>query len=205
MSTVLSGECGGKLLSIRAARDDDLPSIILLWQRNIKTANTAEDIAELYSHFKRYFFVAICEIDDNHCSGDAGLCVCDECDGHDEQHDEYDKREHEAGEIIGFVAGSVKYLDEPVGHISGIAVNAEYRRMGVGTALIETVGNAFKNDGFRRMTLEVRVSNIAARIFYAKLGFKRLYVEKRYYADGEDAIVCEKILAGNNAKGRAIV
>jgi len=43
---------------IRPARDADLPQIIWVWQRNIMTANTAEDIAALFSQFKKFFFVA---------------------------------------------------------------------------------------------------------------------------------------------------
>ncbi|MPM90203.1 hypothetical protein SDC9_137320 [bioreactor metagenome] len=41
-----------------------------------------------------------------------------------------------------------------------------------------------------KMTLEVRVSNTAARELYAKLGFAQCGVRKRYYSNNnEDALI----------------
>jgi len=37
------------------------------------------------------------------------------------------------------------------------------------------------------VTLEVRVSNTAAREFYHSYGFREAYRRRRYYQDGEDA------------------
>ena len=44
--------------------------------------------------------------------------------------------------------------------------------------------------GLRSITLEVRVSNLAAQALYEKYGFKKVGVRKRYYTDNnEDAYV----------------
>ena len=49
-----------------------------------------------------------------------------------------------------------------------------------------------RQEGFKRISLEVRPSNSAARSLYEKFGFKPAFVVRRYYADGEDALVYEK-------------
>jgi len=164
---------------IRPARDADLPQIICVWQRNIRTANTAEDIAELFSQFKKFFFVASL-----HAST--------------QEAERAEKAEAAGGkgkgtEIVGFVAGSVKEdCGEPQGHISGIAVEPAFRRRGIATALLKRCEETFRREGFKRISLEVRPSNSAARSLYEKLGFKPAFVVRRYYADGEDALVYEK-------------
>ncbi len=44
---------------MRHAAGGDLRAITKLWQRNIKTINTAGDIARLYHYFGRYFLIAV--------------------------------------------------------------------------------------------------------------------------------------------------
>jgi len=72
-------------------------------------------------------------------------------------------------------------------HIHDLAVAPQYRRKGIGSALlaalISSAGDA------RRLRLEVRVSNSPARAFYRKHGFKEVAVLPNYYADGEDGIL----------------
>ena len=40
--------------------------------------------------------------------------------------------------------------------------------------------------------LEVRASNCAARALYEKLGFREIYVRRRYYGNGENAVIMRK-------------
>lgn len=42
--------------------------------------------------------------------------------------------------------------------------------------------------------LEVRASNKPAQRLYASLGFERVGVRKRYYGDGEDAVLMTLLL-----------
>ena len=96
-----------------------------------------------------------------------------------------------AAEISGRVAGYVglwAILDE--GHITNVAVSPDYRRMGVGSALIKTMLSATEQIGLLRHTLEVRAGNEAAKGLYRKFGFEEAGLRKGYYEDnGEDAII----------------
>jgi len=143
---------------IRKAVESDLLEIIRLWKRNIKTINTASDIAELFYSFENYFFVAVSLASAEH-------------------------------RLIGFVGGAIR---EEHGHISGIAVDKEYRRSGVGKGLIKALEHEFLTDAFETITLEVRKSNWDAIRFYETQGYKRLYTVRGYYADGEDAFMYVK-------------
>jgi ribosomal-protein-alanine N-acetyltransferase len=143
---------------IRKAAESDLDEIIRLWKRNIRTINTASDIAELFCAFENYFFVAV------------SLASAD-------------------NSLIGFVGGAVR---EGHGHISGIAVEKEYRRRGIGKRLIKAAEREFLTNAFDTVTLEVRRSNWGAIRFYEKQGYKHSYIVKGYYADGEDALVYTK-------------
>jgi len=40
--------------------------------------------------------------------------------------------------------------------------------------------------------LEVRASNLAARNFYLRLGYREVFTIDQYYANGEDAVVMMK-------------
>ncbi|MDY6865234.1 MAG: GNAT family N-acetyltransferase [Halobacteriota archaeon] len=103
--------------------------------------------------------------------------------------------------ISGFVAGTVKSTTR--GHISGIAVLEEYQRCGMGNGLLSMLENAFISDGFKKITLEVRLSNMDARRLYEMRGFEQTHVVKGYYPDGEAAMNYEKIL--RDYKGNLIV
>jgi ribosomal-protein-alanine N-acetyltransferase len=154
---------------IRKAVETDLQDIIRLWKRNIRTINTASDIADLFHPYKKYYLVAVYT--------DAGTA----------NNGMFEGRER----VIGFVGGAIR---KEHGHISGVAVDREYRMNGVGKRLLKMVGAEFLADGLERITLEVRKSNRNAIRFYKKNGYKKSYDIKGYYADGEDAIVYEKTI-----------
>jgi len=92
--------------------------------------------------------------------------------------------------VVGY-AGMWLILDEA--HITNVAVHPNYRKAGIGRALMmQMIGRAVVT-GSNRMTLEVRPSNNAARHLYNKLGFKEGGVRKGYYIDtNEDAIIMWK-------------
>jgi ribosomal-protein-alanine acetyltransferase len=91
------------------------------------------------------------------------------------------------GQITGY-AGMWQVFDE--GHITNIAVHPEFRLSGVGSALLESLINHARLSGIKRMTLEVRKSNLPARGLYKKFKFKDGGFRKAYYADNnEDAII----------------
>ncbi|SDI37019.1 ribosomal protein S18-alanine N-acetyltransferase [Alteribacillus bidgolensis] len=90
-------------------------------------------------------------------------------------------------EIIGY-CGVWIIIDEA--HITNIAVHSSYRGRKIGeTLLINALEMAFTY-GAKTMSLEVRVSNMAAQSLYKKLGFQAGGIRKSYYTDNyEDALV----------------
>ena len=89
--------------------------------------------------------------------------------------------------VVGFV-GTWIVLDES--HITNIAVHPTYRKQGIASKLLEELLDYCKSQGCIAYTLEVRISNIAAKSLYEKHGFKQDGIRKRYYEDNnEDAIL----------------
>ncbi len=94
--------------------------------------------------------------------------------------------------VVGY-GGIWLILDE--GHITNIAVESKYRKMGVGKAIVEGLIYLCTKQGIKAMTLEVRESNISAQNLYKKYGFVESGVRPKYYADdNEDAIIMWKKL-----------
>ncbi len=75
-------------------------------------------------------------------------------------------------------------------HLGNIAVRPELRRRGVATSLMQRLLREAEARSVRRMTLEVRVSNIEAIKIYRRFGFKAISIRRGYYVDNrEDAFV----------------
>lgn len=90
------------------------------------------------------------------------------------------------GSLLGY-AGLKVVLDE--GCIEKVVVKAQYRRMGVADALIDTFVR-FGRANLAFITLEVRASNDPAIQLYMKHGFEQVGRRKNYYAElNEDAIL----------------
>lgn len=92
--------------------------------------------------------------------------------------------------VVGF-GGMWVIIDE--GHITNIAVHPEYRRLGIGSMLLEALIDICKLEGCLAMTLEVRKSNFKAQSLYSKYGFLQEGIRKGYYENNkEDAIIMWK-------------
>lgn len=90
-------------------------------------------------------------------------------------------------EVIGY-AGCWIIFDEA--HVTNVAVLPAWRGRGVGAGLMAALIAVAKKLGARRMTLEVRPANLAARRLYDRLGFAAYGLRPGYYADtGEDALI----------------
>jgi ribosomal-protein-alanine N-acetyltransferase len=75
-------------------------------------------------------------------------------------------------------------------HITTFAVHPEWRRQGIGRRLLLAMLVVAEEMRATRMTLEVRVSNLAAQALYRDHGFAIAGRRERYYTDdGEDAYV----------------
>ncbi len=75
-------------------------------------------------------------------------------------------------------------------HITTFAVHPAWRRQRIGERLLVAFLDLAVGRHAREATLEVRLSNIAARRLYEKYGFRPVGLRPRYYSDdGEDALI----------------
>lgn len=82
-------------------------------------------------------------------------------------------------EIIGF-AGIWQVIDEA--HITNIVVRKDFRKLGIGSLLLEKLIDICKNlESINSITLEVNEDNITAQKLYEKFNFKVLGKRKNYY------------------------
>ena len=88
--------------------------------------------------------------------------------------------------VIGYVGMEV-IVDE--GYIFNVAVSADYRRRGVGYALVRELVTYSMKNSLCFITLEVRESNSAAISLYSKFGFIKAGERKNYYSDPTEAAV----------------
>lgn len=75
------------------------------------------------------------------------------------------------------------------GHVVSIAVLEEFRKKGIGQALVEESIKGVKIKKCDEFYLEVRCSNTEAVRLYEKLGFVIKQQLNAYYRDGEDAFL----------------
>jgi ribosomal-protein-alanine N-acetyltransferase len=75
-------------------------------------------------------------------------------------------------------------------HIATLATDGEHRREGIGSRLLVEALRDARALGAKRVFLEVRESNFAAKAMYQKFGFETTSRRPNYYRDnGEDAIL----------------
>ena len=97
------------------------------------------------------------------------------------------------GQLAGYIAWW-QIIDDV--DIINIAVGPAWRRHGIGGRLLGSLIDLVTADGARRVHLEVRESNLAARSLYDRAGFHQIGTRNGYYANtGENAITMLKILA----------
>ena len=75
-------------------------------------------------------------------------------------------------------------------HINNVAVREQYRRRGVGGALLTRIVETARQLKVQVAFLEVRSGNRAAQALYERVGFKAIARRPDYYSDPlEDAVV----------------
>lgn len=89
--------------------------------------------------------------------------------------------------VIGYI-GRYYFFQEA--EVLNFVVDESYQRQGYGQKLFDKMVEDM-ND-VKKITLEVRASNIKGINFYTKNGFKQVGVRKKYYKNGEDALLLLK-------------
>lgn len=93
---------------------------------------------------------------------------------------------YRSGTLVGY-AGMMLVADEA--HITNIATDPTRQREGIGRRLLADLAWEARRRRCVGMTLEVRISNIAAQGLYRQFGFEPAGIRQRYYENVEDAIV----------------
>jgi [ribosomal protein S18]-alanine N-acetyltransferase len=92
------------------------------------------------------------------------------------------------GDDVVAYAGMWMMVDEA--HVTTFAVHPRWRRQRIGERLLLTLLDLARGRRAREATLEVRLSNVAARRLYEKFGFRPVGLRPRYYSDdNEDALI----------------
>jgi ribosomal-protein-alanine N-acetyltransferase len=106
------------------------------------------------------------------------------------------------GPVVGF-GGLWLMVDEA--HIVTVAIVPSERRRGLGSIVVHGLMSLAIEQQMALATLEVRVSNEAARALYAMYGFYEVGLRKRYYADNhEDAVIMTTEDIQSEAYGRRL-
>lgn len=97
----------------------------------------------------------------------------------------------ETGAVAGYI-GCHTVLDE--GYIANVAVASDFRRRGIGRALVQALLAQSADLAF--LTLEVRVSNAPAIALYTGCGFQPVGTRKKFYSHPtEDALLMTRFAA----------
>ncbi len=97
----------------------------------------------------------------------------------------------ENGEIIGYACETILF---ETAEVDNIAVHPKFRKKGVGKMLMQKLIDESNKRSADYSVLEVRVSNSSAMKLYLSLGYVGTYARKKYYPDGEDALIMRKEL-----------
>ena len=91
-----------------------------------------------------------------------------------------------SGKVVGYIFGLI-IMDEY--HITNIAVHPDFFRQKIGTKLIKHIILSLLPKNVKVILLEVSANNIRAIKYYQSLGFVSVGVRKKYYQNGDDAIL----------------
>ncbi|MCW2775525.1 MAG: ribosomal protein S18P -alanine acetyltransferase [Nocardioides sp.] len=93
--------------------------------------------------------------------------------------------------VVGHATASIV---ADIAELQRIAVDADHRRTGLASALLDAVVEAAERGGADRLLLEVREDNAGAIAFYAARDFIEIDRRRRYYRDGTTAVVLRRSL-----------
>ena len=100
-------------------------------------------------------------------------------------------RQPHQGRIVAFINYWI-VADEL--HVLNVATRPSQRRRGIALMLMEQAMSEGRRRGVTVVSLEVRRTNEAAQQLYRDMGFSQVGVRRKYYDDGEDALLLERQL-----------
>jgi ribosomal-protein-alanine N-acetyltransferase len=98
------------------------------------------------------------------------------------------------GKRIGYIGG---WMPKPHAEIITIFVKPEVRKQNIGCSLLKYLIDRAIEEEIESITLEVRPTNYAAIALYRSFGFADIGLRKKYYKDGEDALMMYLLIGGN--------
>lgn len=102
------------------------------------------------------------------------------------------------GLVCGYIGMYTAAGEE--GNITNLAVLPDYRRRGIGSALLKALIAFSREIKLQKLMLEVRASNDAAIRLYRSFGFITVGMRKNYYTRPvEHAVLMDKILSDGGA------
>ena len=102
----------------------------------------------------------------------------------------------DAGELDAF--GIMEYWDDDA-HLVLFAVRPLRQRRGIGSALLQWLEASALVAGSKRIRVEARRDNTAARSFYNEYGYHELAIKPRMYSGALDGILLEKWLRASES------
>ena len=91
------------------------------------------------------------------------------------------------GKVVAY-GGMLCVVDQ--GQITNIAVHPDYRRQGIGRAITGALLRHAMDEKFEEVTLEVRISNEAAKALYRSMGFRAIATRPGFYTKPtEDGVI----------------
>ncbi len=97
------------------------------------------------------------------------------------------------GAITAF--GIMSYLDDDA-HLLLMAVHPEHRRQGIASNLLQWLEAVARSAGAKRIRVEARRDNAAARHLYNEHGYHEMAIKKAMYSGLVDGLRLEKWLVG---------
>jgi ribosomal protein S18 acetylase RimI-like enzyme len=91
----------------------------------------------------------------------------------------------DAGEIVGFMLGMIVdllpdiFAQEPGGFLADMFVDADYRRRGVGKALVNALQDWFREQGVDHFDWHVAAHNADALAFWRSIGGREVMIRMR--------------------------
>ena len=91
--------------------------------------------------------------------------------------------------IVSVITCSVSFEEAD---LEGIVTLKEHKNKGYAKALIEHLIDFLKEKKVEKLFLEVREGNLSAINIYKKVGFNQISIRKKYYQNGENALIMVK-------------